>query len=74
MLKNLFLKKLQTENRLSITQFCIFFFVLLLLIFINERPHTTLSVFDEGAIDYILEAKVWLYGFQSSFWQVLIDF
>ena len=31
-----------------------FFFVQLLLIFINERTHNTLSVFDEGAIKHTL--------------------
>ena len=41
------------------------FFVFLLLIFINERPNNTLSLFDEGAIEHILGAKVWPYGFQS---------
>ena len=51
-----------------------FLFCQMLLIFNNERPHNTLSVFDEGAIKHILGAKVWLYGFQSIFWQVLIDF
>ena len=34
----------------------------------------SLSMFEEGAIEYILGTKVWLYGFQSIFWQVLIDF
>ena len=45
-----------------------------MLIFINERPHNTLSVFDKGAIKHIFDAKVWVYGFQSIFGQVLIDF
>ena len=34
----------------------------------------TVSVFDEGAIEQVLRAKVWLYGFESNFWLVLIDF
>ena len=46
------------------------FFVLLLHNFIKEWPHSTLLVFNEGAIKHILGAKVWLYGFQSIFWQV----
>ena len=42
--------------------------------FISERPHNTLSVFDEGAIEHILGAKVWLYGFHSFLLQVFTDF
>ena len=41
---------------------------------INEKPDTTLSVFEEGAIEHILRAKIWLYGFDSVFWQLLIGF
>ena len=59
--------------------FYIFFlFVKLLPSFINEQSHITLLVFDDGAVEHILgygfTDKVWLYGFQSIFWQVLIDF
>ena len=46
------------------------FFVYLLPILINERPYTTLSVSEECAIKHILRAKIWLYGFDSVFWQV----
>ena len=49
-------------------------FVYLLPSFVNEMAHNTLPVFDEGAIEHILRAKVWLYGFESVFRQVLIDF
>ena len=62
------------EQKQVLHNFAYFSFLSNLLFFINERPHNTLSVFDEGAIEHILEAKVWLYGFQSIFWQVLIDF
>ena len=51
----------------------LFFFVYLLLIFINEFAHNTLWVFYESAIEHILGAKVWLYGFQIIS-GVLIDF
>ena len=33
-----------------------------------------LSVFEEGAVEYILRAKTWLDGFDSVFWQVSIQF
>ena len=67
--KNIFEKKHVLHN------FAFFsFFFYLLLIFINKRPHNTFLVFDEGAIEHILGAKVWLYGFQSILWQVFIDF
>ena len=45
-----------------------------MLILINEWPDNTVSVFEEGAIEQILAAKVWLYDLQSIFWQALIDF
>ena len=60
-------------KKTSITFFCIFF-VYLLLIFIDERPHNTSLVYDEGAIEHILGTKVWRYGFQRIFWEVVIDF
>ena len=50
------------------------FFVFLLPVFIIERSHNTLSVFAEGAMEQILRAKVWLYGFESIFWKNLTDF
>ena len=36
------------------------FFCLIVAVFINEWPHNTFLVFDEGAIEHILGAKVWL--------------
>ena len=51
-----------------------FYFVYLLPRLINEKPPTTLSVSGEGAIEHFFGAKIWLYGFDSVFWQVLIDF
>ena len=58
-----------------ITYFCPFlFFVYLLPSLTNKWPHTTLSVFEEGAIEYILMAKIWVDGFESVFWQVSIEF
>ena len=51
-----------------------FFFVYLLPSFINKRPHNTLLVSEEGAIKHTLRAKFWPYGFDSVFWQVLIEF
>ena len=44
-----------------------FFFIYLLPNLINERPHTTLSLFDEGHIENKLSAKIWLDGFDSVF-------
>ena len=59
----------------TFTQFFIFFFFNYLLHSrINERSHTTLSVYEEGAIEHILRAKIWLYDFKSFFWQALIEF
>ena len=52
----------------------LFFFVYLLPGFINERSYNTLSVFEKGAIEHFLRAKLWLYGFKSVFWQNLTDF
>ena len=49
-------------------------FVYLLPSLTNKRPNTTLSVFDEGANEYILRAEIWLDGFYSVFWQVSIEF
>ena len=58
-----------------ITYFCPFlFFVFLLPSLTNKWPNTTLSVFDESANKYILRAEIWLDGFDSVFWQVLIEF
>ena len=42
--------------------------------FIDERLHNILSVLAESAIKHFLMAIVWLYGFESVFCQVLIDF
>ena len=54
--------------------FCPFlFFGYLLPRLTDEWPHNTLSVFEEGAIEYILRAKIWLDGFDSVFWQVSIE-
>ena len=50
------------------------FFVYLLPSLIINWPHNTLSVFEEGAIEYILRAKIWVDGFESVFWQVSIEF
>ena len=38
----------------------------------NEWPHTTLSLLEEGAIEYNMRAKICLKGFDSVFWQVSI--
>ena len=50
------------------------FYVYLIPILINERPHTTLLAFEEGSIEYILRGKILLYGFDSIFSQVSIEF
>ena len=42
--------------------------------FINERAHNKLSVSGEGAIEHILSAKVWLYGFERVSGKNLTDF
>ena len=63
------------EKKTNITLICFFFyFVYLLPGFINERSNNTLSVFEESAIEHILSAKVWLYGFESVLWQKLTDY
>ena len=43
------------------------FFVNLLPGLTNERPYTTLSLFEEGAIEKLLRAKIWLHGLDSVF-------
>ena len=56
-----------------ITYFCsLLFFVYFLSSLTNEWPDTTLSVFEEGANEYILRAEIWFDGFESVFWQVSI--
>ena len=63
------------QKNKALPNFASFFvFVYLLLSLINDKSHTTICVFDEGAIKRILRAKIWLYGFESVFWQVLFDF
>ena len=58
------------RKKISVTYFCILFsiFVYLLPCFINESSHNTLSVFAESAIEHILMAIAWLYGFESFIW------
>ena len=51
-----------------------FFFVYLLPGFINERSNNSLWMFKERAIDCILRAKVWIYGFENVFCQNLTYF
>ena len=50
------------------------FLVYLLPSLTNKWLHTILSVFEEGAIEYVLSAKIGLDGFDSVFWQVSVDF
>ena len=58
-----------------ITYFRHFLFFVYLLPCLNHKwPITTLSVFEEGANEYILRADIWLDGFDSVFWQVSIEF
>ena len=57
-----------------ITYFCPSLFCLLVPSLTNECPHNTLSLFKEGAIEYVLRAKKWLDVFDSVFWQVSIEF
>ena len=54
--------------------FALRFFVYLLLSLTNEWPHTTLSLFEEDALEYILRAKIWLDGFDNVFWRVSVEF
>ena len=57
-----------------ITYFCPFlFFVYLLPSLTNKWPNTTLSVFEEGANEYLLRAEKWHDGFDSVFCQVPIE-
>ena len=66
----LFRKKIQ--NYYIILPFSLFVYLLPSLI--NKWPQTTLSVYEEGAIEYILRVKIWLEDFDSVFWQVSIEF
>ena len=54
-------KKFSKKNKYYIILHC-FFFCLIFAYFI-ERPHNTLSVFDEGVIKHILGPK---YGIKAS--------
>ena len=55
--------------------FCLFlFFVYLLPSLTNKRLHTTSLVLDDGAIENILRAKIWLDVFDSVFWHISIEF
>ena len=38
------------------------------------RSHATLQLFKKGSIEQNFRAKLWLYGFDSFFWKVLIEF
>ena len=58
-----------------ITYFCPFLlFVYWLPSLTNEWLHTTLSALEDGAIEYILSAKIGLDGFDSVLLQVSVDF
>ena len=46
----------------------------LIPIFINERLHTTILASEEGSNEHELREKIWLYGFDSVFSQVLVEF
>ena len=54
--------------------FCFPFLSTCYLASLKKRSHNTLSVVAESAIEHILMAIVWLYGFESVFGQVLFDF
>ena len=56
--------------RVSLT-FAFFLYVYLLPSLINERSNTNLSALKQGAIKDILIGKIWRYGFDSVFSQVL---
>ena len=55
---------------------CILFsiFVYLLPSLINERSNNTLLAVAESAIEHFLMVRVWLYGFESVFRQVLFNY
>ena len=61
------------RNSVSKNQNHYFHFCLLLPSLINGRLPNTLSEFKKGTIEHNWRAKVWLYGFDSVFWQVLIE-
>ena len=50
------------------------FFFYLLPSFINAKSHNHLSGLAKSAIEHILIAIVWFYGFKNVFCQALIDF
>ena len=67
-LKIFFRKKIKV-----LLNFAFFFiFVYLLFSIIYERSHNTVSVLAKSVMEHIL--MEWLYGFESFFCQVLIDF
>ena len=43
-------------------------------LFFNERLHSLLLAFAEGSLNHIYGEKIWLYGFDSVFSQVLTEF
>ena len=49
-------------------------FIYFLPSFINERLHNILLMLAKSAVKHFLMAIVWLYGFESVFCQVVIDF
>ena len=67
-------RKKNIINKVLLNFAFFFLFVYLFPGFNDEKSHNTLLVFKEEAIEHILRAKVWLYGFVSVFWQKLTDF
>ena len=63
------------EKKIQILPKFAFFFFLstFYLVIFTEKSNMTSSVLEESALEQILRPKAWLYGFESVFWQILID-
>ena len=58
-----------------IRYFCPFLlFVCLVPNLTNKWSNTTISIFEQGANEYILRVEIWLDDFDGVFWQVSIEF
>ena len=58
---------------LNFALFSLILFITYLLLLIKEGSDATLSAFEEGSIEHMLERKICLYGFHSVFSQIIIE-
>ena len=69
------LKIIVFENykiQLNFARFLIFFYFL--NVRLDERSYDTLLALQEGSNEHILRGRIWLYGFDNVFPQVLVEF